>query len=72
MKVKIDRTHIMSIDTSSWEAVRERRSIVKITRVDEEEVDLLFLRHILHVLHEAGKVAQVATAKIYSSAVLYG
>jgi hypothetical protein len=50
---------VVSIDTADGETVGEAGTVVQIARVDDEQVDVLLLRNVLHVLDERGKVAEV-------------
>ena len=47
----------MRINTAWWETIREPCAVVKIARVDEQEVYVLLECDLLHVRHERRKVS---------------
>lgn len=54
------KTDLLSVNLTDWEAVGDTGAVVQVPRVDKQEIDALFVGHLLHVGDKGRKIAKVA------------
>lgn len=56
----VELVRSLTVDLACREAIRETGAVVKVTRVDEEQIGTPFLGELPHVRNERSKVAPIA------------